>query len=153
MKISITKSEDDTFDVTFDETKVTLSSADIKTLLLQATKILMPTGDPVAKPEVRAKRFADRFQKINDVSVQNFIREANPDDLLVLLKIVEPDATLLQRFYTNMSNNLQKMMTENLAFKFKDGVASEKVAAALNGLMRKSTELEQKGALVFEGED
>ena len=85
--------------------------------------------------------------------MQNFIRKADPDDLLVLLKTVEPDAALLQRLYTNMSNNLQKMMTENLAFKFKDGVASEKVAAALNGLMRKSTELEQKGALVFEGED
>jgi hypothetical protein len=152
MKISITKSEDNTFDFTFDETKVTLSFADIKTLLLQATKVLMPSGAPVAKPEARAKRFAVRFQKANDVGVQNFIREADPDELLVLLKIVEPDAALLQRFYSNMSNNLQKMMTEDLAFKFKEGLAPEKVAASLNGLMRKSKELEQKGALTFEEE-
>ena len=152
MKINITKSGDNTFDVAFDETKVTLSSVEIKTLLLQATKVLMPGGGPVAKPEDRFKKFAIRFQKANDVGVQNFIREADPDELLVLLKIIEADKALMQRFYTNMSNNLQKMMTEDLAFKFKEGVASEKVAAALNGLMRKSKELEQKGALIFEDE-
>lgn len=152
MKINITKSGDNTFDVAFDETKVTLSSVEIKTLLLQATKVLMPGGGPVAKPEDRVKKFAIRFQKANDVGVQNFIREADPDELLVLLKIIEADKALMQRFYTNMRNNLQKMMTEDLAFKFKEGVASEKVAAALNGLMRKSKELEQKGALIFEDE-
>lgn len=152
MKISIVKSGDNEFDVSFDETKVTLSSADIKTLLLQATKVLMPDGGPVAKPEDRAKKFAIQFLKANDVGVQNFIREADPDDLLVLLKIIEADEKLLQRFYANMSDNVQKMMTEDLAFKFKEGVASDKVAAALNGLMRKSKEMEQKGALIFEDE-
>lgn len=150
MKISIVKSGDDAFDVSFDETKVTLSSADIKTLLLQATKVLMPDGGPVAKPEDRAKKFANRFLNANDVGVQNFIREADPDEILVLLKIIETDDKLLQRFYTNMSNNMQKMMSEDLAFKFKEGVASEKVAASLNGLMRKSKEMEQKGSLIFE---
>ena len=150
MKITIVKSSDDTFDLSFDETKITLTPAEIKMLLLQATKVLMPGGGPVAKPEERAKKFANRFQKANDVGVQNFIREADPDELLVLLKNIETDEALLQRFYTNMSDRLQKMMAEDLAFKFKDGVASEKVAASLNGLMRKSKELEQKGALVFE---
>ncbi|MGA0392993.1 MAG: FliG C-terminal domain-containing protein [Rhodospirillales bacterium] len=153
MKITIVKSSDNTFDVSFDETTVTLSSADIKTLLLQATKVLMPDGGPVAKPEDRAKKFANRFQLANDVGVQNFIREADPDELLVLLKIIETDDKLLQRFYSNMSDNLQKMMAEDLAYKLKDGVAPEKVAAALNGLMRKSKELEQKGALIFEDEE
>jgi|GEM_PF-1333080 len=153
MKITIVKSSDNTFDVSFDETTVTLSSADIKTLLLQATKVLMPDGGPVAKPEDRAKKFANRFQLANDVGVQNFIREADPDELLMLLKIIETDDKLLQRFYSNMSDNLQKMMAEDLAYKLKDGVAPEKVAAALNGLMRKSKELEQKGALIFEDEE
>ena len=153
MKITIVKSSDNTFDVSFDETTVTLSSADIKTLLLQATKVLMPDRGPVAKPEDRAKKFANRFKLANHVGVQNFIREADPDELLVLLKIIETDDKLLQRFYSNMSDNLQKMMAEDLAYKLKDGVAPEKVAAALNGLMRKSKELEQKGALIFEDEE
>lgn len=153
MKITINKSGDNAFDLAFDETKITLTAADIKTLLLQATKVLLPDGGPVAKPEDRAKKFANRFQKANDVGVQNFIRDADPDELLVLLKIIEADEALLQRFYTNMSDNLQKMMTEDLAFKFKEGVSPEKVAASLNGLMRKSRELEQKGALIFEGDE
>ena len=152
MKITIIKSTDETFDLSFDETKITLSAGEIKMLLLQATKVLMPDGGPVAKPEDRAKKFANRFLKANDVGVQNFIRDADPDELQVLLKNIETNEALLQRFYVNMSDRLQKMMSEDLAFKFKDGVTPEKVAAALNGLMRKAKELEQKGALIFEGD-
>ncbi|MEQ8193410.1 MAG: FliG C-terminal domain-containing protein [Rhodospirillales bacterium] len=150
MKITITKSADDAFVLAFDETKVTLSTSDIKNLLLQATRVLMPGGSNVAKPEDRAVNFAKRFQGANDVGVQNFIRDADPENLLVLLKTIEKNDTLLQRFYGNMSDRLQKMMAEDLVYKFKDGLPPDRIAASLNGLMRTASALEKKGALIFE---
>jgi flagellar motor switch protein FliG len=110
----------------------------------------MPGGGNVAKPEDRAVNFAKRFLGANDVGIQNFIRDADPDNLIVLLKTVEAHDALLQRFYGNMSERLQKMMAEDLIYKFKDGLPPEKVAASLNGLMRTAHDLEKKGALVFE---
>ncbi len=150
MNITIKKSGDDAFELAFDDTKVTLASSDIKNLLLEATKILMPGGAAVSKPDVRAKNFAKKFQNAEDVGVQNFIREANPDDLLVLLKVVEKDGAMLQKFYSNMSDRLRKMMEEDLAFKFKEDVPPEKIAASLNGLIRTARELEKKGSLALE---
>ena len=151
MKITARKAAPDQFVLRFEETEVTLTSGDLKTLLLQITRLLAPAEDVLRSAEDRAKEFLTRLKGANNVGLQKFIMLAPHDDLLVLLKSAEADQDALQKFYANMSDRSRKIVAEDLVYKFKEAVPATQLTLALGRLTRLAKDLEGEGTLVIEG--
>lgn len=123
MKISARRADDGAFTLKFDQTEVVLSVADLKTLLLQVTRLLTPDAMKAdANALEQAGKLADTLKGATDIEVQAFIQAAGEDDILVLLKLAEEDEPLLEKLYGNMTDNMRTLFEEDLGFKYGDGV-------------------------------
>lgn len=149
MKITVTKNEQGAIVIAFDETKVTLNGAETKTLLLGITKILLPEGAMGKSAAQRADEFIQRIKAANDLGIQKFLRVAEHDDLLVLLKIGEGDTDLAGRVYGNMTEKSHKIFAEDLAYRFEAGVSDEELGKAIARLTVVARDLENEGTLQF----
>jgi flagellar motor switch protein FliG len=147
MKVSIKQTADDGFVLSFDDTQIAATSADLKALLLVVSEVLTPAPDQEKVDP--ARRFIDQIKTANDAGIQMLLRAADEDDLLVLLKHAESDAVLLEKFYGNMSERSHKIFAEDLSFKFKDKVTPAQVSAAVERLIIAARTLEENGTLVF----
>ena len=147
MKVSIKQTAADGFVLSFDDTQITATSADLKELLLVVSGVLVPAPDQETVDP--ARRFVDQIKTANDAGIQMLLRAANEDDLLVLLKHAESDAALLDKFYGNMSERSRKIFAEDLTYKFKDKVTTAQVSAAVERLIIAARGLEENGILVY----
>ena len=135
MKISARRGEDGSFTLKFDQTEVALTAGDLKTLLLQVTRLLTPVSmraDVAAVDE--AKPLADALKGASDIEVQAFIQAAGEDDVLILLKLGEGDDTLLGKLYGNMSEKMRTLFEEDMGFKYGDGVPEGPAKSAIRDM-------------------
>jgi len=149
MKITVKKTAQDTFALSIGDSEAALDGGQIKELLLQITKVLLPPGDGLSVEE-RTEAFKRHMENANDVGIQKFLRVAEEDDILLLLKIAEDDEMLVNKFYGNMSERSRKMFSEDLIYKFKDDVPASRIENAIARLIRTARELEEEGSLIFE---
>ena len=149
MRILIRQSGPDVFVLHFDETEIALNRNEVKLLLLELTKTLLPDGAVTAGPRERALAFMQRIVKADDVGVQRLLGSAAHEDLLILLKLGEEDEALTKKLYDNMSQRSRKIFAEDLTFRFSEGVPERQIATAISSLTRIARRLEDEGSLTF----
>lgn len=150
MKISVKKVAVGVYSLKFDDEEIVLESDELKELLLNVTKVLVPVGGRLDNSEEKAKEFIRHIKHADNVGIQKFIITAGEEDILVLLKTAEKDEELLERFYGNMSDRSRKMITEDLIYKFQNGVPPGMVKSTFNRLIRTAKNLNSEGSLLFE---
>lgn len=149
MKITVAKAPEGAISLAFDNTKVTLTGAETKTLLLELTKVLLPEGGFARTPAKRAEEFVRKIKGANDLGIQKLLRVAEHDDLLVLLKVGEADRQLTAKIYGNMTEKSRKIFVEDLAYRFESGVADDALVKAISRLTTTTRELEDEGTLKY----
>ncbi len=147
MKITVRKAAEDVFVLAFGDIEVVVDGAGIETLVRRVAEVL---GAGVETTGDRLPDFFRHLKNANDVGVQRLLLMCDHEDVLVLLKVAEKDEPLLDKLYGNMSERSHKMCAEDMAYRFKEGVSSAEVDAALARLMDVARQLEDEGALVYE---
>jgi len=165
MKISVKKVTPDTFSLGFDDVTVALDEVEIRTLLLQLTRLISPElaakrarmvagggGRGGNEPDYRA--FMRHLRTANDIGIQALLHSVATDDTLILLKLGEKSEILQKKLFSNMSDKSAQMFTEDLSYKFPDDMVPDNLArAALKRIMEEAKKLESKGTLTYEDDD
>jgi len=149
MKISVEKSGDGNFTLSFGDTRISLSEADLAALSAEINGLHPPGARSTDNGADLAGALLGRLKHAEDVGIQSFILASNEEDILVLLKAAEDDAGLLAKFYDNMSERSRKLHVEDLAYKFKAGIPDHARTAAFARLLRTARRMEEEGTLVF----
>ena len=136
MEVSVTKLAPESYRLRLGDTDIDVAETDLKVLLLQITKLLNPGAGFEKSAEEQTRELMDAIGVADDVAIQRFLLLADNGDILVLLKVAENDRALLEKLYANMSERSRKIFAEDLAYKYKDGVPSSEVGAAIGRLMR-----------------
>ncbi|MCK4939282.1 MAG: hypothetical protein KAR80_03245 [Rhodospirillaceae bacterium] len=151
MKISVNQTKKGVFSVTLDDTVLTLDQVQMKKLLMEAVKALMPGALPTVDPKQLAKTLSEKLKRANPPGLQKLIMTAEEDDVLKFLKGSEDDTRLLDWFFQNMSNRKQTMYKEDMEFKFHDGVPDDDLTDAVNNLSDLANSLKNDGIMEFDG--
>jgi len=149
MKISFTKSSENTFDIAFGDQTISLGTDDLKSLLMEVTRVLMPGGNQNKGSDSQASDLISRIKSADDVSIQKFILTINEDDILILLKYAEDDAAFLKKFNSNMSERSRKMHAEDMAYKFQNGIPAGELKTAVSRLLKTTQKMEEDGSLTY----
>jgi hypothetical protein len=147
MKISVKKAQNGVYAVSFDETTHTLTTQDVKVLLMQAVRALTPGAISTVPPAEEAHDLAERLKTANDPGLQKLILSVADDDLLIFLKSTENDTVLHAKMFDNMSQRKHKMMSEDLEFRFVDGVDEDRLGEAVIRLIEVTNQLQSDGVL------
>lgn len=147
MKISVKKAQNGVFSLSFDDTILTLTTHDLKVLLMEAVKALTPGALSSVSPIEEAQDLAQRLKAANDPGVQKLLMNVTDDDLLIFLKSMEKDALLHAKLFDNMSERKQKILAEDLDYRFADGVDEDQLGDAVIRLIDQTNKLESEGVL------
>ena len=131
------------------EAEAELSIAEVKTLLVQILGQMAGGAGEAGAGGLDA--FIAKLANANDVGIENLIRGADDDDVLVLLKSVEDDEALTEKLYRNMSERSRKMYREDLGFRFANGVPDADIDRASHRLLQQAKALENEGLLSYGG--
>ena len=149
MKISVTKASENTYNIVFGEQTISANTNDLKSLLVEVTRVLAPSGKLKKEGKIQAGDLIDRLKLADDVSVQKFISAMAEDDILIFMKYAEDDAIFLKKFYSNMSERSRKMHAEDIAYKFQNGIPTGQLDEAVSRLVLTAEKMEDDGSLVF----
>ncbi|OEJ67522.1 FliG C-terminal domain-containing protein [Magnetovibrio blakemorei] len=147
MKISVKKAQNGVYAVSLDETTHTLTTQDVKVLLMQAVRALTPGAISTVPPAEEAHDLAERLKTANDPGLQKLILSVADDDLLIFLKSTENDTQLHAKMFDNMSQRKHKMMSEDLEFRFVDGIDEDRLGDAVIRLIEVTNQLQSDGVL------
>jgi hypothetical protein len=150
MKITAKKAAPDVYAISFDDIEVAIEGNDLKSLLIQITRLLSPASELTKSGVERRKEFIRHIKNANDVGLQKFLLAADHEDVLILLKVAENDKALLKKFYGNMSERSRKICIEDLIYKYEDDVSAAQVTAVIGRLGAIAKDLENGGTLVYE---
>ncbi len=150
MKIAVKKAAPDVFALTFDDVEVALDSAGLKSLLLEVTRILAPGTDLATTEEERVRDLARRLKNANSVGVQKLLMSVDQEDILVLLTAANEDKALRRKVYGNMSERSRKILAEDLAFTFRDGLPAGRLKTAIQNLSDRIRDLEGDGTITYD---
>lgn len=153
MKISVKKTQNGVYALTLDGAVHTLTTTDLKHLLMASVKALSPGALPTPDPVEEAHEFAERLKTADAPGLQKLIINARDDDMAAFLKATEDDTALQDMLFTNMSERKHKMLSEDLEFRFQDGVAPEDLDDAVIRLIDLANHLQNDGLIVFGGEE
>jgi flagellar motor switch protein FliG len=104
----------------------------------------MNNNDPVLTEEIRKHMFVfDDIAKLDSVSIQRFLQDVNPKDLLVALKSSSEEVT--NAFYSNMSSRMRETLSEDA--KYIRGVRMSDVEDAQQKLITLARKLEESGEI------
>jgi hypothetical protein len=146
VKIQARQLDGGLFALQFDGTEVRLGSADLKSLLLQVTRLLIPNVAEGGAGE-RLLALIARLQDAPDVSVQAFLRRADHADVVVLLKSGEAAPERLDKLFRNMSERSRKMCLEDVAFMFPDDLPPQRANSSALRLAALVRALEGEGRM------
>ncbi len=135
MEVSVTKLASESYRLRLGDTEIDVAEADLKVLLLQIAKLVPPGAGFEKSAEEQTREFMSLIGAAGDVAIQKFLLLADNGDILVLLKVAENDRALHEKLYANMSERSRKIFAEDVAYKYKDGVPSSEVGAAIGRLM------------------
>ncbi|MCW8915061.1 MAG: hypothetical protein OQK24_04315 [Magnetovibrio sp.] len=147
MKISVKKAQNGVYAVTIGETTHTLTTLDLKHLLMEAVRALTPGAISSVSPQEEAHDLATRLKAANPPGLQKLILSVSDNDILVFLKATEDDAPLHTLLFENMSERKHTMLAEDLEFRFPEGVDEEQLSDAVIRLIDTTNRLEADGVL------
>jgi len=150
MKISVKKAQNGVYAISLDDSVYTLTTQDLKHLLMQAVRAMTPGALPTLSPSEEAHDLGARLKKANAPGLQKLIVSAGDDDMLIFLKSTEDDAELHEKLFSNMSERKHKMLSEDLEFRFHDGIDDDTLGAAVVRLIDLCNHLHTEGTLEYE---
>jgi len=149
MKISVKKAQNGVFAISIDDSVHTLSAQDLKRLLMEAVRALTPGALPTLSPSEEAHDLGERLKNANDPGVQKLIVNAGDEDMLIFLKSTEDDGVLQEKMFSNMSDRKHKMISEDLDFRFPEGVNDDELGEAVLRLIDLCNQLQHEGTLEY----
>jgi len=149
MKISVKKAQNGVYALSIDDTTHTLTTRDLKALLMEAVKSLTPGAVSSVSPAQEALDLAERLKTANDPGLQKLIMSVTDDDILIFLKSTENDALLHAKLFDNMSERKHKMLSEDLTYRFADGIDEQQLGDAVIRLIEVTNQLQNDGTLEF----
>lgn len=150
MKISVKKAQNGVFAISIDDGVYTLSAQDLKRLLMEAVRALTPGALPTLSPSEEAHDLGERLKTANAPGLQKLIVSAGDDDMLTFLKSTEDDRALHEKLFANMSERKHKMLSEDLDFRFPEGVDDDTLGDAVVRLIDLTNHLHNEGTLEYE---
>jgi len=147
MKISVKKAQNGVYAISIDGTTHTLSTRELKVLLMEAVKALTPGAISTVSPDEEARDLAERLKAGNDPGLQKLIMSVADDDILIFLKSTENDTLLHAKLFDNMSERKHKILSEDLQFRFTDGIDDEMLGEAVIRLIEVTNQLQSDGVL------
>jgi len=149
MTSSVQKTGDGGFKIRLDNAEAVLSMAEVKTLLIQILAQMAPGAGQGADPAKAFHDFLNKLETANDVGIQSLIRNADDNDVLVLLKSAEDTPSLSEKLYRNMSDGARKMYQDDLSFRFQEGIPEGDLGTAASRLATHAKMLEGEGLLEY----
>ncbi|MBL4613757.1 MAG: hypothetical protein JKY27_02630 [Magnetovibrio sp.] len=147
MKISVKKAQNGVYSVAFDDATHTLTTRDLKILLLEAVKSLTPGAISCVSPTQEAFDLATRLKAANNPGLQKLIMSVTDDDILIFLKSTQSDVQLHTKLFDNMSERKHKMLAEDLEYRFADGIDDGLLGEAVIRLIELTNQLQNDGVL------
>jgi flagellar motor switch protein FliG len=147
MKIGVAKTEPGRFALSFDASTIEVDERDLKTLWMRIEDAIHP--EEREKRAERYKSFLVNLTGASDAGIQNLLRTAAHDDILVLLHSSEDDDALKKKLYRNMSQNSMKMYIEDLLFEFREGVPGYRFDDAMLRLIDTVEKMVSAGTISF----
>lgn len=147
MAVEVKQLSDDEIEITVDGASVSMDAEAARRLAEQLAQLLN-SGSAVDESD-RTIGFLRGLGTANDVGIQNLLRAAADDDVLVLLKLTENQPAVTRKLYDNMTERSAKIYAEDLQFKFQDALPETVAAEALDRLSKIASELAGDGTLTF----
>lgn len=147
MKIEIAKTEPGRFALTLDAKTIEMDERDLRTLWIQIEGAVRP--EEGIKRNERYRSFLGKLKEATDFGIQNLLRTAAHEDILVLLHSSEQDEDLKKKLYRNMSQNSMKMFIEDLLFEFREGVPGYRFDDAMLRLIDTVEKMSNAGTISF----
>lgn len=147
MKITANKTSANTFRIAFGDTHIALDARQLKKLLAEIVGVIAPDIGVRANPRETFNALCATLKAASAVGVQKFILSAEDEDILILLKMGEDDASLIETLYANMSARARKMYEEDLSFRFTEGVPKADMRRAMENLSQLNQKLHDDGIL------
>ena len=147
MRISVKKAQNGVYALTIGDHTHTLSTMDLKHLLMEGVKALTPGAIASVSPYEEACDLAARLKSANAPGLQKLILSADDNDMVIFLKSVEKDEDLQRTFFENMSEHKKIILSEDLQFRFPEGVNEDDLSDAVIRLIELTTQLQADGIL------
>ena len=147
MKIDVAKMKPGRFALTLDANTIEVDERDLRTLWIRIEEAIQP--EERDKRTERYRSFLVHLTQASDAGIQNLLRTAAHDDILVLLHSSEDDAALKKKLYRNMSQNSMKMYIEDLLFEFREGVPGYRFDDAMLRLIDIVEKMVSAGTISF----
>ena len=147
MTIDIDMIDDETYQLFFDDQTFLFSITELERLHHRLSALLRP--ETVQEKRSRQVAFLSQLKGAEDAGIQALLRSAIHDDILVLLHSSENDKALKEKLYGNMGEKSVRMYTEDLLFKFPEGVPDYLLDEAMTRLTKTAESLAQDGALKY----
>lgn len=149
MKVSVKKTQNGVFALSIDECVHTLNAQDMKRLLMDAIRALTPGALPTLSPSEEAHELGKRLKSANDAGLQKLIVLSGDDDMLMFLKCTEDDTALHEKLFVNMSERKHKMLSEDLMYRFPEGLDDAVLGDAVVRLIDLANHLHNDGTLEY----
>jgi flagellar motor switch protein FliG len=143
MKIAVAKTEQGRFALSFDANIIEMDERDLTTLRQSIERAIQP------ERAERYKLFLVNLTEAADSGIQNLLRTASHEDILVLLHSSEQNDGLRKKRYRNMSENSMKMYIEDLLFEFREGVPGYRFDGAMLRLIETVEKMVSAGTMTF----
>lgn len=147
MAIEVKRNAEGGIDITVDNQLIGLDDDGARELAALLSHVLQP--ESAEQRSERAQRFLIRLRSANDTGIQGLLQNAAHEDVLVLLKSAEDDATLKQRLYANMTDRSAQIYAEDLQFRSQEEMPALVAEDALSRLMQAADQLADDGTLTF----
>ena len=147
MRISVKKAQNGVYALTIGDHTHTLSTMELKHLLMEAVKALTPGAIASVSAYEEARDLAERLKTANAPGLQKLILSANDDDMVIFLKSLEDDTNLHAAFFGNMSEHKKVILSEDLQFRFPEGVSEDDLGGAVIRLIELTNQLQADGIL------
>ncbi|MEG3618147.1 FliG C-terminal domain-containing protein [Magnetovibrio sp. PR-2] len=147
MRISVKKAQNGVYALTIGDHTLTLSTLELKHLLMEAVKALTPGAIASVSAYEEACDLAERLKSANAPGLQKLMLSAVDDDMVIFLKATEKDEALHKVFFDNMSDHKKVILSEDLQFRFPEGVDEEDLSDAVIRLIELTNQLQADGVL------
>lgn len=147
MKISVKKAQNGVYALSFDDVTHTLTTHEVKVMLMEAVKALTPGAVSSVSPAEEAHDLAERLKTANDPGLQKLIMSVTDDDMLIFLKSTEDDRELHDKLFHNMSERKHTILAEDLQYRYVDGIDEDELGDAVIRLIEVTNQLQNDGVL------
>ena len=135
------------YDLALGPTELRLALDDLRLLKAELDRVLAP--EAAAQRNARHRAFLMKLVTAGDAGIQALLRRAGHDDSVVLMAAAAEMEELKAKLEANMTEKAARLLNEDMAFRYADGVPEGEMAAAMTRLLDAARALEEDGLMVY----